>query len=132
MEQRQNNHAIASLFSNEYKEWAKEERKFLLRYAEKIDGRFNHEELRELCFILECEYDDLSGQAKYSKARELVLYLDRRNRLGELQNVVLQLRPKTDWSIPPMIIEDSWKAVNWYKAGMNYTNVSFVQLTAKS
>jgi Effector-associated domain 7 len=41
--------------------------------------RFNDSELRTLCFNLGVDYDVLQGSGKSDKARELIIYLDRRN-----------------------------------------------------
>jgi hypothetical protein len=54
---------------------------------------FNESELRDLCFDLRVDYDDLPGQSKADKARELVAYFNRRGRLAELTKVCGQLRP---------------------------------------
>lgn len=64
-----------------------------------LTNRFNDEELRELCFRLEIDYDDLSGRGKISKARELAQLLKRHNRISSLIEVGRQLRPDIDWSI---------------------------------
>lgn len=50
--------------------------------------RFNEDELKTLCLDLAIDYDVLPGEGKAGKARELVAYLDRRNRLLELKKVL--------------------------------------------
>lgn len=59
---------------------------------------FNESELRDLCFDLRVDYDNLPGQSKADKARELVAYFDRRGRLAELIKVCYQLRPNASWA----------------------------------
>ncbi len=59
--------------------------------------RFDAEELRSLGFALEVEYDSLRGEGKTGKARELIAYLERRERLIELVQVGEQLRPDVPW-----------------------------------
>jgi len=59
--------------------------------------RFDAGELRTLCFDLGIDYDDLPGEGKANKARELVAYLNRRGRISELLKVGEQLRPDVSW-----------------------------------
>lgn len=59
---------------------------------------FNESELRDLCFQIEMDYEELAGQNKRDKARELLSYFERRDRFDELMAVVRQLRPQLDWS----------------------------------
>jgi len=40
--------------------------------------------LKTLCFIVEVDYDDLSGDRKTSKARELIQFCERRGRVNDL------------------------------------------------
>jgi hypothetical protein len=49
-----------------------------------IDKRFNLEELRDLCFGLQVDYENLGGEGKSGRARELVAHMQRRGRLSEL------------------------------------------------
>ena len=62
-----------------------------------LTAHFDAEELRTLCFDLLIDYDDLRGEGKASKARELVTYLERRGRIDDLVAIVNQLRPHVDW-----------------------------------
>lgn len=55
--------------------------------------RFDLEELRTACFDLGVDYDTLPGEGKDAKARELVLWLSRRNRLDQLAEYIRQHRP---------------------------------------
>jgi outer membrane protein assembly factor BamB len=54
---------------------------------------FDEQELRTLCFALNVDYDDLPVSGKANKARELIIYLERRGRLGELLYLCQQERP---------------------------------------
>jgi outer membrane protein assembly factor BamB/tetratricopeptide (TPR) repeat protein len=58
---------------------------------------FNEEELRDLCFRLDVDYDDLPGAGKAGKARELITYHERRRALPALIDMCRELRPKVDW-----------------------------------
>ncbi len=54
---------------------------------------FSDSELRDVCFDLGIDYENLGGDAKAGKARELVAYCQRRNRLAELEATCRRLRP---------------------------------------
>jgi uncharacterized protein (TIGR00725 family) len=62
-----------------------------------IADRFNAEELRTLCFALGIDYDNLQGDGKSGKARELITYLERRNEITQLVEIGKQLRPDISW-----------------------------------
>jgi hypothetical protein len=75
-----------------------------VRLIEIINARFNAEELRSLCADLHAmypdrlcdpslDYDSLVGQGKAAKARELVLYCQRRGMLDELASAIRDRRP---------------------------------------
>jgi len=64
---------------------------------ELLSKRFNEEELRTLCFTLNVEYDDLKGQAITGKARELITFLKRRQRIGDLVAEGKKQRPDIAW-----------------------------------
>jgi hypothetical protein len=55
--------------------------------------QFDLEELRTLCFDLGIDFDNLRGESKAGKARELVLYTKRRQQLDHLVARVQELRP---------------------------------------
>jgi hypothetical protein len=58
---------------------------------------FNEEELKSLCFYLNIDYADLPASGRNNKARELVRYLDRQDRLDDLQKIVQAERPHAAW-----------------------------------
>jgi hypothetical protein len=64
---------------------------------------FNREELRQLCFKLGIDFDDLEGTTRTAKARELLLYFWRQGRLPDLAAAVKNERPQVDW--PPVPAE---------------------------
>lgn len=59
--------------------------------------RFSEGELQTLCLHLQVDYESLPGAGKADKARELVVYLDRRRALLELVTAGKQLRPDIRW-----------------------------------
>ncbi len=73
-----------------------EEQDYLVGLRQVLEQRFNEEELRTLCFDMALDYDMLPAQGKGGKARELVAYLDRRNRLPELIELMQRTRPDID------------------------------------
>jgi hypothetical protein len=58
-----------------------------------IDSHFNDSEVRDLCFELDVDYDNLSGDNKRDKARELVIWMRRYGRLEELTELLMSKRP---------------------------------------
>lgn len=59
--------------------------------------QFNEEELRDLCFELVLDYENLAGSGKSVKVRSLIQYLQRRNRLPELLDLLKKVRPRIDF-----------------------------------
>jgi hypothetical protein len=70
---------------------------YLRHLRDKLVELFNEGDLRNLCFDLNIPYDFLSGQGTGDKARELVDYCRRHNRLTELLEHCRELRPRVDW-----------------------------------
>ena len=58
-----------------------------------LDDAYSDAELRDLCFELEIDYDDLPGDGQSAKARELVSYCKRRGLLAALVACVMRDRP---------------------------------------
>ncbi|MCA9943984.1 MAG: leucine-rich repeat domain-containing protein [Anaerolineales bacterium] len=58
---------------------------------------FNPGELKDLCFELGIDYDDLPGDGRSVKARELILRLQREGRLDELVAYGRKHRPHAQW-----------------------------------
>lgn len=71
---------------------------YIARLRNLIFKHFNKSELKDLCFDLGVNYDELqNSESTKDAARELVAYLDRRNRLSDLVARCYQLRPKVKW-----------------------------------
>jgi len=58
-----------------------------------LDDGYNDNELRDLCFELGIDYEDLGGDNQSAKARELVLFAKRRNRTADLVRLIMRDRP---------------------------------------
>lgn len=65
----------------------------LVRLREALDAGYNDSELRDLCFELGVDYEDLAGGGQSDKARELVLYVKRHNLTAQLVAHVMRDRP---------------------------------------
>jgi hypothetical protein len=63
------------------------------RLREQIRALFSDGELRDLCMDLGVDYENLPGLAKGDKARELILFMQRTNRLPDLVERIVALRP---------------------------------------
>ena len=71
----------------------------LLIIREQLVKYFNSSELRELCFQLNVDYEIINGENKIDKSRELLTYLQRRNRLVELVEYCNKRRPNVKWNV---------------------------------
>ena len=74
---------------------------YITRLRQNLEDYFDDEELRTLCADLGIEYQDLAAEGKAGKARELVNYLKRRERLPDLVKLCRGLRPKVVWNDEP-------------------------------
>jgi class 3 adenylate cyclase/tetratricopeptide (TPR) repeat protein len=70
---------------------------YLIELRLLLDDRFSEEELRTLCYDLGVPYEDLPAQGAAGKARELVDYLERRDRIPKLIAVGQRQRPDISW-----------------------------------
>ncbi|MCL4505532.1 MAG: hypothetical protein M1434_02670 [Chloroflexi bacterium] len=68
-----------------------------IRLYENLVAYFSMSDLQELCFELSIDDENLPGITKADKARELVLYCERHNRMGELKAKCRTQRPHVDW-----------------------------------
>ena len=55
-------------------------------------SQFDLEELAALCFDLDVDFEEIKGTGKSAKARELVLYMERRGQLVQLREAIQQHR----------------------------------------
>ena len=88
-----------------------------------IDTYFDDNELRDLCFDLNIDYESLPAVGKSAKARELVANFQRHARFPELEELCLKLRagapslqPQPTKETPP-----SWNLVHPYGMPPNFT-----------
>jgi hypothetical protein len=69
------------------------EREQLADLRQTLSLRFSESELRDLVFDLGLDYDNLPGDNKAGKARELVAYCDRHGLIDELDETIQRSRP---------------------------------------
>lgn len=62
-----------------------------------LDDHLNENELRDLCFDLGIDYENLPPGAKKDKARELILAVENAGRFPELFNWIKLHRPAVNW-----------------------------------
>jgi hypothetical protein len=58
--------------------------------------QFDVSDLHTLCFDMNVDYEGLPGDGKGAKVRELLAFLERRGRIGELIGTIRQVRPDVD------------------------------------
>ena len=68
-----------------------------VRLRNGITRHFSDNELQSLCFDLGIEYDNLPGDDRESKVRELIGYCERRGMLSKLIETCYQLRSNVEW-----------------------------------
>jgi len=68
------------------------------KIRQNLTNYFNESELQALCFNLNIDFDDIPGNNKEAKARELIIYCERAGKLQELLLRCKELRSNADWS----------------------------------
>jgi hypothetical protein len=69
----------------------------LTRLRETLTYLLSDGELRTLCFDMGVDYENIPGEARADKARELIIHLNRRQQIPELIRVGRRLRPEISW-----------------------------------
>ena len=79
-------------------------------------NNFAESELEDLCFDLGLDYENLSGESKAAKARELIEYMERVGRYDELVQKTRELRPNAPWpdASPQASTTFTWQTVLTY------------------
>ena len=85
-----------SLFVDPYSSPLRSAERAKLRweFAQKINRAYNEPELRDLYFRFNLEYDDLPGQTRLDKARELIQHARRYRWLNEFNNQIYARSPQ--------------------------------------
>jgi hypothetical protein len=58
---------------------------------------FSLEELRTLLFDIGIDFDEVAGETKTARIRELILYAERYHKMDKLIGAARQARPEVDW-----------------------------------
>ncbi len=67
------------------------------KLREQLEGSFSLDEIKSLCQDLNVPYDDLGGDARSAKCRELIYYCKRHDIIDCLLGRCSVLRPKASW-----------------------------------
>ncbi len=62
-----------------------------------LEKHFNEDELHSLCADLNVDFENLDGNTKEAKTRELLLWSERTGKLGELLKCCKAERPSEEW-----------------------------------
>lgn len=73
-----------------------------VKMIELVDRHFNLDELREICFEFNLDFDNLLGKRKRDKVLALIDWFEKRNTLDVLLTEVKNLRPDVDWPSFPI------------------------------
>ena len=60
---------------------------------------FNLNDIRQICFDLDVNFDDLPGETLTAKCRELYLFMEKRGDLVRLVKECQNERPGENWTI---------------------------------
>ena len=71
---------------------------------EQIEKLFNNEELKDLCQCVGIDYDDLAGETKSAKVRELIAHCLRRGLYPQLIQCCRDARPHAVWPERPPLM----------------------------
>lgn len=58
-----------------------------------LNDRFDISEIREICFVLNVDYENLLGETKRAKVHSLIEYHQRRDQISMLESEILRRRP---------------------------------------
>lgn len=86
-----------SVLSSQTKMNDQEYRHFRNTLLDQLRQYFNKSDLKDICFRLQLPYEDLEGDTRQDKTRELIEYLERYNRLQELVQICIEQRPQVEW-----------------------------------
>lgn len=102
-----------------------------------LDQHFNVSELKDLCLYLGFDYENLGGESKKDKARELVQHSQRHGSIEALTIKIAELRPKISWASNTYHLESEkvygtqWrKSIEKYYAEL-FRRVGFVRILGR-
>ena len=75
-------------------------RRRLRELRQQLEAAMDDEELATLCYDLGVDYENLKGNNKQARARELLLHCERTGKLSELTELCRAMRPNLTWNEP--------------------------------
>ena len=85
----------------------------LINLQTQLVEHFNLSEMQQLCFELSIDFEELAGDRKTDKARELVKLCYRNGRILEIVKLCAELRPKEVWNKPARIYARDSLPAEW-------------------
>lgn len=77
-----------------------------------IRSRFSLSDINDLCLELDISFEDIAGDTRRDKARELVLFCERHGRLPELAQRVAEFRPIPETTEPSNMKDNQTEKTN--------------------
>jgi len=78
-----------------------------------LDSHFNEGELRDLCFNLDVDFENLPGMGKKDRARELVLHCRRYALTEALLTELMEMRPDLRVTVERLLLRKSLEVKQW-------------------
>jgi len=78
-----------------------------------LDSHFNESELRDLCFNLDVDFENLPGMGKKDRARELVLHCRRYALTEALLTELMEMRPDLRVTVERLLLRKSLEVKQW-------------------
>lgn len=129
--------AVSWLWEKYGKETAEATTSYQIALYEFLDQHFNVSELKDLCIYLGLDYENLGGDGKKDKARELVQHSQRHGSIEALTIKIAELRPKISWASNTYHLESEkayetqWrKSIEKYYAEL-FRRVGFVRILGR-
>lgn len=97
-----------------------------------LNSYFNDDELRDLCFTLGIDYENLGGDTKSEKVLELIQYCERHGRSDDLINTIQRYRPNVDWEHLATTPSGPAKKVQPFANVQSYANQQILEETPPS
>jgi len=85
----------------------------LIYLQKELEEHFDLEELKALCWELKIDYENLSGDTRTAKTRELVKFGYRNGRIGDIIELCQKKLPKVVWNQPGKIYRQDELPEEW-------------------
>jgi len=92
---------LCSLAAGRLQTSVEDQGNFRTRLRQALNDHFSDEGLRDLCFDMGLDYDNLPAQGKASKAREIVAHVERTQEVDKLVEHCRRLCPTIPWESRP-------------------------------